>query len=27
LDMCKQCADALGQPGHPVLSDAIDKAI
>jgi hypothetical protein len=27
LDMCKQCADTLGQPGHPVLSNVIDEAI
>lgn len=27
LDMCKQCADALEQPGSTVLSDVIEEAI
>lgn len=27
LDMCRQCADTLKQPGLSVLSDVIDEAI
>ena len=27
LDMCSQCASALEQTGHPVISNVIDEAI